>query len=252
MTKRYKSIPPGPKNNNKLIAELLTLQVNLALSDKGHTPTGLGVLIYTTPGPWGSNVEIDSVERYANKIMTNWYPGMVTPSPANPADYDALYTAVRAINLAFASTSAVDTTVDGGWRGPKFKYMAYTAASEISFIHVNPSAVPKARPVGTPEVIPDVYALGQNYPNPFNPTTTLSFDLPSDAVVTLKIYNLLGQEVATVLDRQEYSAGTYEESFDASQLASGVYLYRIIVEQIGDDGSTGKSFTQVKKMVLTK
>ncbi len=250
MAKRYKSIPPGTKNNNKLDAELLTLQVNLALSDKGHTTTGLGAIIYPTPGPWGSNIAIDSVEAYANKIMTNWYTGMVTPSPANPADYDALYTAVRGINLAFASTSVVDTTPDGGWRAPKFKYVGIKNAIEVGFLL--PTAAPKARPVGTPEVIPDVYALGQNYPNPFNPTTTLSFELPSDAVVTLKIYNLLGQEVATVLDRQEYSAGTYEESFDASQLASGVYLYRVVVEQIGDDGSTGQSFTQVKKMVLIK
>ncbi len=106
--------------------------------------------------------------------------------------------------------------------------------------------------IGGQNKIPTTFSLTQNYPNPFNPTTTLSFDLPSDAVVTLKFYNLVGQEVATVLNRQEYSAGTYEQPFDASQLATGVYLYRIVAEQIGDDGNTGRSFTQVKKMVLIR
>jgi len=94
--------------------------------------------------------------------------------------------------------------------------------------------------------------LYQNYPNPFNPTTTLSFDLPNDAIVTLKIYNLLGQEVAMILDRQEYTAGSYEEPFDASKLASGVYLYRIVAEQMGDASSINHAFTQVKKMVLIR
>ena len=251
MSKRYKKILPT-KKSDMLIAELLTLQVNLAASDKGNTPTGLGVVIYPRPGPWGTTATIDAIEAYGNKIMTNWAAGMVVPQPVNPTDYDALYTAVREINLAFASTSVVDTTPTGGWRSSPFKlqYVGIKTALEAGFLA--PTAAPKVRPVGTPEVIPDVYALGQNYPNPFNPTTTLSFELPSDAVVTLTIYNLLGQEVATVLDRQEYSAGTYEEYFDASQLASGVYLYRIVAEQIGDDGSTGQSFTQVKKMVLMK
>jgi len=66
------------------------------------------------------------------------------------------------------------------------------------------------------------------------------------------VYNLLGQEVATVLDHQEYSAGTYEHPFDASELASGIYLYRIVAEQIGDASSINHAFTQVKKMVLIR
>jgi hypothetical protein len=71
--------------------------------------------------------------------------------------------------------------------------------------------------------------------------------------VTLKVYNLLGQEVATLVDHEAFFSGTEEVDFDASQLASGVYLYRIVAESINDDDvATGEVFTQVKKMVLVK
>ncbi|HUN65050.1 MAG TPA: carboxypeptidase regulatory-like domain-containing protein [Bacteroidota bacterium] len=90
--------------------------------------------------------------------------------------------------------------------------------------------------------VPTVFALHQNYPNPFNPTTTLSFDLPTSSVVTMKVFNLLGQEIATLVNAQPYEAGSYNISFNASALPSGVYFYRI---QAG-------SFENVKKMVLLK
>jgi hypothetical protein len=89
--------------------------------------------------------------------------------------------------------------------------------------------------------IPSNYDLGQNYPNPFNPTTSIRFSLPEPNQVMLKVYNMLGQEVATLLN--EYmNAGTFELSFDASELPSGTYVYSI---SAGDY----KSF---KKMVLIK
>jgi hypothetical protein len=100
--------------------------------------------------------------------------------------------------------------------------------------------------------IPTVYALEQNYPNPFNPITTISFDLPEQAIVTLKIYNVLGQEVARLLDHELYSSGKQTEEFDAQGLASGVYFYHIEAQGIDDDGITTSSFYSVKKMLLLK
>lgn len=89
--------------------------------------------------------------------------------------------------------------------------------------------------------IPLTYALYQNYPNPFNPTTTIKYSIPRTERVTLKIYNILGQEVATLVD-EEQKPGVYELKFDASNLASGVYFYRL----------KAGGFVDVKKMVLMK
>jgi hypothetical protein len=90
--------------------------------------------------------------------------------------------------------------------------------------------------------IPDKYQLGQNYPNPFNPTTVISYGLPKDGMVTLKIYDILGNEVATLVNEQK-SAGNYSVQFSAgSGYSSGVYFYRI---QAG-------SFVETKKLLLLK
>ena len=88
---------------------------------------------------------------------------------------------------------------------------------------------------------PGEYALGQNYPNPFNPTTFITFELPEVAHVRLKIYNMLSQEVITLVDNDE-EPGYKTALFDASSLSSGVYLYRL---QMGNS-------TEVKKMLLVR
>ncbi len=91
------------------------------------------------------------------------------------------------------------------------------------------------------DLVPMVYELGQNYPNPFNPSTTIRFSIPEAGLVTLKVYNLLGQEVATLLNNEQAS-GVYEATFDASKLSSGIYFYTL----------EAKNFTSTKKMVLLK
>ncbi len=75
--------------------------------------------------------------------------------------------------------------------------------------------------------IPTAYNLYQNYPNPFNPSTTIKFDMPERGNVTLRVYNILGQLVTTLLNNQNYSAGTHSVNFDAGRLASGIYLYKL-------------------------
>lgn len=96
--------------------------------------------------------------------------------------------------------------------------------------------------------IPTSYLLYQNYPNPFNPTTTLRYSLPTDSRVTLKIYNLLGQVVA-ILVNGIVSAGYQSAQWNASNMASGIYFYRIEATSIANPS---KTFMQVKKMVLMK
>ncbi len=75
--------------------------------------------------------------------------------------------------------------------------------------------------------IPSEIKLDQNYPNPFNPTTQISFTLPKAQQVTLKVYDMLGREVATLANRENFAAGSNSLSFDASNLSSGIYIYRL-------------------------
>ena len=89
--------------------------------------------------------------------------------------------------------------------------------------------------------LPGDFTLEQNYPNPFNPTTNIEFALPKQARVTLTVYNLLGQQVATLVNGT-LGAGSYTTEFDASKLASGTYIYRL----------TADGFVKTAKMLLIK
>ncbi|WP_340107043.1 Ser-Thr-rich GPI-anchored membrane family protein [Rhodohalobacter sp. 8-1] len=94
---------------------------------------------------------------------------------------------------------------------------------------------------GESDEIPNQSKLHQNYPNPFNPTTNIRFELPESSVVTLEVYNILGQRVAQLANERK-SPGHYTVNFDASGLSSGVYLYRLQTD----------SFTETKQMMLIK
>ena len=101
-------------------------------------------------------------------------------------------------------------------------------------------------------MIPEEYALHANYPNPFNPTTSIKFDLPEQSVVRLSVFNILGQEVA-VLVNGVVEAGFRNVEWNATAqsgyaLPSGVYIYRMQATAL----SSGKEFIQTNKMVLMK
>jgi hypothetical protein len=89
--------------------------------------------------------------------------------------------------------------------------------------------------------IPDNYSLEQNYPNPFNPSTDIKFSIPKQGFTTLVVYNILG-EVAATLVNQELNAGIYYYNFNAADLPSGVYIYRLTVND----------FSETKKLMLLK
>jgi len=89
--------------------------------------------------------------------------------------------------------------------------------------------------------LPKEFSLHQNYPNPFNPTTTINYSIPKSSSVTIKVYDLLGREISTLVNEKK-PVGNYSVQFNASKLVSGVYFYRL---QAGD-------FTQTKKLILLK
>lgn len=104
-----------------------------------------------------------------------------------------------------------------------------------AFLNTNLYSAPKKNPV----------KLNQNYPNPFNPSTVIGFELPFDANVTVKIYDIAGKEVASLVSAYK-TAGNHSVNFNASNLSSGVYFYKLSVS-----GSQGE-FSKVMKMILTK
>ncbi|HTK82124.1 MAG TPA: T9SS type A sorting domain-containing protein [Bacteroidota bacterium] len=111
----------------------------------------------------------------------------------------------------------------------------FTTPTPLAGIGIVPEETPPA------VVKPAAYLLEQNYPNPFNPTTTFRYALPNDAYVTLRIYDVLGREVAIIVDENQ-SAGYKTVDYDASALPSGIYFYRL----------TAGSYTNIKKMVLLR
>jgi hypothetical protein len=123
------------------------------------------------------------------------------------------------------------------------KLAAYNSQNELS-LTLAAYAVAKAAKTGTGVsygTTPGTFALKQNYPNPFNPSTQISYSVPTTGLVTLKVYNILGQEVVTLFSGVQ-TAGSYEKTFDGTKLASGVYFYHL---QAGNQ-------MLVKKMVMLK
>ncbi len=134
--------------------------------------------------------------------------------------------------IGWGATNPTVTEVDSG--GNKvyemsldeglYSYRAYRSDEEAQVTGVERNVVPPA------------FGLAQNYPNPFNPTTTIQYSIPSEARVTLDVVDILGREVARLVNREE-PAGTYSEKFDGTNMASGVYFYRL---QAGEFVSTKK------------
>jgi hypothetical protein len=154
-------------------------------------------------------------------------------------------------NLAYTNTT-LKTHAMGGfplgdlyhWWPTQYTAWAAQAAAENTRINTwlttgkDPLASSVEKLAGN---VPHDYALGQNYPNPFNPSTNITYSIPLTGHVSLKVYNTLGQEVATVFDGIQ-NAGRYIASFDGQGLSSGVYLYRL----------ESRSFSMTKKFILLK
>jgi hypothetical protein len=134
---------------------------------------------------------------------------------------------------------SVQETSDGGYIISGWCDYFGPNGSDVYVVKTKPDGLVSVQ--GVRIIVPTLSTLEQNYPNPFNPSTTIRYGLPVRSHVTLTVFNTLGQQVATLVNG-EIEAGFHEAVFDASGLASGVYLYRL---QAGD-------FVQIRRLVLVR
>lgn len=160
-------------------------------------------------------------------ITITWEPSNVKVLTGTP---DSLkIKATTSSNTSYGTYTVTVTGAENG--GPRTHTRTYTLV-----VGSTPSGV------GNNGTIASGYQLYQNYPNPFNPTTSIEFNLPKQSYVTLKVYDLLGREISTILNNVIQPAGLNSYSFDASKLSSGIYYYKIFAE----------GFMDMKKMMLLK
>jgi len=230
--------------NNQLFADLVAFKLSIQASLLDKTPVGFGDLILndTAANPWNGKT-LSQLAVKADSMMTG-YPGRTFE---NAGTYAKLASTIRSILNAFEGP--IDTASFSG----KLALHGAQPLVNCKILKADPNATPsKIIPTSVATVdVPEQYSLYQNYPNPFNPTTTIQFDLPLTSTVTLKVYNILGQEVATLLDHSQMDGGQQSVQFNAGNYASGVYLYRITAQSVNDAGVTN-TFSSVKKMILMK
>jgi len=143
---------------------------------------------------------------------------------------DIVYTTMETPGTAY-NRSFDGTAVVGGWSWAQASATNYHFRAVIGYYNG----------IESDEIVPVSTSLEQNYPNPFNPTTTISFNLAKDSKVSLVVYDVMGREVANLVDK-DMASGSHKVSFDASRLVSGVYYYNL---KAGD-------VNQTKKMMLIK
>ncbi len=180
---------------------------------------------------------VTKVSGFINNVTQNSL-SVALPSftiTANTVVLNSNYQTISFSNL----TAGQKVTVWGNQVGP----------SQVVALQIvaNTGIVTGIKDIKNQVTIPDNFSLSQNYPNPFNPSTRIRYTLNKSSFVTLKIYNILGKEVATLVNEQKPS-GTFEVTFIANNLASGVYFYRI---QVYTQGRAG-SFVKTKKLILMK
>ncbi len=240
------------KMSNRLFAGVAALKMNIAASALGVTPVGFGELVYENNGHPLDELMVRQIADIADSLLT--YCGHAS------SQYFMLDSVVRSLNGSFSgvidTVSYADSLVLTGVR----------SLSEVPFLKAN-RLVPPTRNarvfmeeyVDTGEgdddgdaeeqPVPELIQLAQSYPNPFNPTANIQFELHEFAETTVKVYDMLGREVRTLMEREVLFDGTNEVVFDASGLSSGIYFYRIIAESIEDPS---RRTDIIGKMVMVK
>jgi hypothetical protein len=193
-----------------------------------------------------NGMSLREIASVVDSLLTGCIPGSVA-NCVGPEIYVQLNELLERVNASFAGP--IDTVCFA----QKLVFKGVAAPSRASGLHPIASVRPRTMawlPYDASAQTPSSFALRQNFPNPFNPVTTIQFDLPRDARVTLAVYDQLGRLVATLLENEDLPGGTQEAQFDGSAVGSGVYYYRLSAAVAGEPASAARSV--VGKMLLVK
>jgi hypothetical protein len=222
-----------PSAHSTYTANFIGKPSNSGESINFGSDVGQPIVIYWTDNI-NSNVTQYQIWRrvkHNGVVGPDTYIGTVSSGVQTFTDYDYLLTSTYSDDLLWYDVRAYYST-EGTYSDPQWS----AVYGEMSFSEQN-------EPIIALEIsneLPTQYEIN-NYPNPFNPTTTINYQLPENGFVTIKVFDILGKEVALLVNENK-SAGYYEVNFNGSKLTSGVYIYTIQVNGI----------TQSKKMLLTK
>jgi hypothetical protein len=182
-----------------------------------------------------------SVSVYNTSVSLNWQTATETNNKGFEVQRNSINGNDNWISAGFVNGSGTKTTPtnykfeDKKLKVGKYEYRLKQSDYNGNYEYHNLTSIAE---IG----VPTKFELSQNYPNPFNPATKIDFQIPMDSKVTLKIYDITGKEIAMLINNEFKSADYYTVSFNAVNLASGMYFYRIITDK----------FTSVKKMVMIK
>ncbi len=238
--------PHVNKHDNHLVGELHAMKLAIIANDSGVTEpvdggtTLFGDLLYNDTVNTGDNCNGKTIRELAHLADS----ALTYCTHFSGSTYTDLDACISRINAAFGGPYTAVTF------SPFLLAGTHTLAEEY-FLRPNPAAAPIMSRHNNYSLLeqPEKFTIAQNYPNPFNPSTTIEFYLSEPALVTLKVYNVIGQEVATVLNSESMEEGNQIIEFSGNDLPSGVYFYRISAQGTGD---FHQQFNAIKKMVLLK
>ena len=218
----------------------------LAYLTDGTSPTTKADLLNQIEGLFNMVVPVELISLSAdvvnNNVQLNWQTATETNnrgfeierSADNKTFAKVGFVPGRGTTTEKSSYSYIDQNAQEGMLYYRLKQVDFDGTCEYSkVVEIN-------------YTVPVEFSLSQNYPNPFNPSTKIKFSLASDSKVSVKVFNLLGQQVAELLSG-EYAAGRHEVTFNAASLSSGIYFY-----VINAAGKNGSNFSSTKKMTLMK
>ncbi len=236
----------GVQNNGTSGQRTFCFSYALSYLTDASSPTTKADLLNQIEGFFNLEVPVELTSLSANIVNNNVQLNWQTATETNNRGFEVerssdnnSFTKVgfvpgRGTTTEKSSYSYIDKDASDGKLYYRLKQVDFNGAFEYSgIVEVN-------------YTIPVEFNLSQNYPNPFNPSTKIKFSLAADSKVSIKVYNLLGQQIAVLLSG-EYEAGRHEINFDAASMSSGIYFY-----VINAAGKNGNNFTSTKKMTLMK
>ncbi|MDD5362734.1 MAG: T9SS type A sorting domain-containing protein [Ignavibacteria bacterium] len=206
---------------NNIFAGFTTLADTVSMAGNGFNGINFLNTAAFSNRVYTNNTDVMLTNPYGYENGGNWLP-----LAGSPALTGANFTYTPLTDSYFTATTYVGAFGTSNWTSgwSQFNPMNYVIGiNQIS------------------SVVPSKFELSQNYPNPFNPSTKINFSIPKAGIVSLKVFDVTGREVANLLN-EKLSTGTYEYTFDASKLNSGVYFYKL----------SGETFSETKKMLLVK